>query len=135
MYPAVTRPELCDLPARSVASTLYRRAGVGPADIDVAQFYDCFTITVLLQFESYGFCGRGEGGPFAASGAIRRDGSLPINTSGGHLSEGYIHGMNHIVEAVRQMRHEADVQIPDAEVCLVTGGPFPASSGLILRRA
>ena len=84
------------LPATAVADVLYRRAGLGPADIDVAQFYDCFSITVLLQLEDWGFCAKGEGGPFVASGAIDLGGSLPINTGGGHLSEGYIHGLNHV---------------------------------------
>ena len=78
----------------------------------MAQFYDCFTITVLLQLEDYGFCAKGEGGPFAASGALDKGGRLPINTSGGHLSEGYIHGMNHIVEGVRQIRARRPARSP-----------------------
>ena len=102
--------------------------------MDVAQFYDCFTITVLLQLEDYGFCARGESGPFAASGAIAEDGSIPINTDGGNMSGGYIHGLNHIVEGTRQMRGTADVQIPGAATCLVTSGPAGHSSALILRR-
>jgi acetyl-CoA acetyltransferase len=103
--------------------------------MDVAQLYDCFTISVILQLEAYGFCGRGEGGAFAASGAIRRDGALPINTAGGHMSEGYVHGMNHILEAVRQLRGTADMQIADAEFSLCTGGPLPIGSSAVLRRA
>ena len=103
-FPVVLRDDITTLPAKPTADTLYRRAGLGPSDIDVAQFYDCFTITVLLQLEDYGFCAKGEGGAFASSGAIELGGSLPINTGGGHLSEGYIHGMNHIVEGVRQIR-------------------------------
>ena len=85
--------------------------GSGPADIDVAQLYDCFTITVLLQLEDFGFCAKGEGGAFVSSGAIELGGSLPINTGGGHLSEGYIHGMNHIVEGVRQIRGTSTGQV------------------------
>ena len=135
MYTAVTRKSLVELPAYTVANKLYERAGLGPQDIDVAQIYDCFTISVLMQLEAFGFCEPGAGGPFVASGAIRRDGSVPINTAGGHLSEGYIHGMNHIVEATRQMRGTGAVQVADAETCLVTGGPFPTSSALILRKA
>ena len=69
------RESITELPAKHVAETLYRRAGLGPADIDVAQLYDCFTITVLLQLEDWGFCKKGEGGPFAASGAIDLGGS------------------------------------------------------------
>ncbi|HET7720826.1 MAG TPA: hypothetical protein VFK43_12735, partial [Acidimicrobiales bacterium] len=87
-YPVLMRESLTTLPARSVAETLYRRAGIGPSDIDVAQVYDCFTITVLLQLEDWGFCKKGEGGPFVAGGEIEMDGSIPINTGGGHLSEG-----------------------------------------------
>jgi acetyl-CoA acetyltransferase len=101
----------------------------------VAQFYDCFTITVLLQLEDYGFCAKGEGGPFAASGAIDKGGALPINTAGGHLSEGYIHGLNHIVEGVRQIRGTSTSQVVGAEVCLVTSGLPVTTSALILRRA
>jgi acetyl-CoA acetyltransferase len=132
--PILMRPDPMELPSRRVAETLYRRAGIGPSDIDVAQFYDCFTITVLVQFEDYGFCDQGEGGAFAESGAIRKGGSLPINTSGGNLSDGYIHGMSHIVEGARQMRDESTSQVPGAETCLVTSG-LPISSGaMILRR-
>ena len=135
MFPVVTREDITDLGGRRAAATLWKRAGVGPADMDIAQIYDCFTISVLLQLEAFGFCGKGESGPFAASGALRRDGHLPINTAGGHLSEGYVHGMNHIVEAVRQLRGEADMQIPDAELCLCTGGPLPIGSSVVFRRA
>jgi acetyl-CoA acetyltransferase len=103
--------------------------------MDTAQLYDCFTISVILQLEAYGFCAKGEGGPFAASGAIRQGGALPINTGGGHLSEGYVHGMNHIVQAVRQLRGEADMQVPGAELSLVTGGPLPVGSSVVFRRA
>jgi len=118
----------------ALANRLYRLAGIGPDDIDVAQFYDCFTITVLMQLEDYGFCGRGEGGPFAASGALELDGSLPINTSGGNLADGYIHGLSHIVEGVRQLRGESTATVAGAQTCLVTSGmPGPGTSALILR--
>jgi acetyl-CoA acetyltransferase len=133
--PILMRESYTTWPSAHVARTLYQRAGLGPGDVDVAQIYDCFTITTLIQLEDYGFCEKGEGGPFAASGAIGLDGSLPINTGGGHLSEGYIHGMNHIVEGVRQMRGTSSSQVPGAETCLVTAGSPPASSALILRRA
>ena len=132
-FPVVLREDLTTLPAKPTADTLYRRAGLGPEDIDVAQLYDCFTITVLLQIEDYGFCAKGEGGAFVSGGEIDLDGSLPINTGGGHLSEGYIHGMNHIVEGVRQIRGESTSQVPGAEVCLVTSTPLPPGSALILR--
>jgi acetyl-CoA acetyltransferase len=134
LYPTIMRQSLTTQTSHSLAEILYRRAGLGPADVDVAQFYDCFTITVLLQLEDYGFCEKGEGGHFAASGAIDKGGRLPINTSGGHLSEGYLHGMNHIVEGVRQIRGTSTSQVPRAEVCLVTSGLPVTTSGLILRR-
>jgi acetyl-CoA acetyltransferase len=135
MFPVVTRKDMTDLGGRRAGETLWKRAGVGPHEMDTAQLYDCFTISVILQLEAYGFCGKGEGGPFAASGAIRQGGALPINTGGGHLSEGYVHGMNHIVQAVRQLRGEADMQVPGAELSLVTGGPLPVGSSVVFRRA
>ncbi|MGF7234351.1 MAG: thiolase C-terminal domain-containing protein [Frankia sp.] len=134
-FPSLLRESITELPARSVASTLYRRAGLGPDDVDVAQIYDCFTITVLLQLEDWGFCKKGEGGPFVAGGGIDLGGRIPINTGGGHLSEGYIHGMNHILEGVRQIRGESTSQVAGAEVCLVTSTPLPPGSALILRAA
>jgi len=134
-FPVLMRKSITELPATSVARTLYRRAGLGPADVDVAQIYDCFTITVLLQLEDWGFCKKGEGGPFVAGGEIDLGGGIPINTGGGHLSEGYIHGMNHILEGVRQIRGESTSQVPGAEVCLVTSTPLPPGSALMLRAA
>jgi acetyl-CoA acetyltransferase len=132
MFPALMRDSITSLSSRAVADVLWARAGLGPADIDVAQLYDCFTITLLLQLEDYGFAKRGEGGAFAADGGIGLDGPLPCNTSGGHLSEGYIHGMNLVVEAVRQVRGTSASQVHGAEVSLVTSAPPPASSALIL---
>jgi acetyl-CoA acetyltransferase len=133
MFPILMRDTLTQLPATAVAETLWSRAGMGPSDVDVAQLYDCFTITVLLQLEDWGFCKKGEGGPFAASGAIGLGGELPINTAGGHLSEGYVHGMNHVLEGVRQVRGTSTSQVPGAETCLVATSPLPPGSALILR--
>jgi acetyl-CoA acetyltransferase len=135
VFPALYRDSLTTHPSAAVASTLYRRAGLGPEDIDVAQLYDCFTITLLLQLEDYGFCKKGEGGPFVESGALDLNGSLPVNTAGGHLSEGYIHGMNHIVEGVRVLRGHSTSPVAGAETCLVTSGIPVATSAMILRRA
>ena len=120
----------------AIARNLYQSAGVGPADIDVAQIYDHFTPQVICQLEDYGFCAQGEGGPFVASGAIRRDGgSIPVNTDGGQLSCGYVWGMTHVREAVEQLRGTAANQVAVAELALVTGGPSVVPvSGLILRR-
>jgi acetyl-CoA acetyltransferase len=134
-FPVLMRETITELPGYAVADVLYRRADLTAADIDVAQLYDCFTITVLMQLEDWGFCAKGEGGPFAASGAIGLAGSIPINTGGGHMSEGYIHGMNHILEGVRQVRGESTSQVPGAQNCLVTATPLPPGSALILGAA
>jgi acetyl-CoA acetyltransferase len=107
----------------AIARILYERAGIGPEDIQVAQLYDHFTSQVLMQIEDYGFCARGESGDFAASGALRVGGRLPINTDGGQLSCGYVWGMTHVREAVRQLRGQSTTPVPDVEHCLVTGGP------------
>jgi acetyl-CoA acetyltransferase len=132
MFPVLARESITALSSRAVSGVLWARAGLGPGDVDVAQLYDCFTITLLLQLEDYGFADRGQGGAFAADGGIDLAGPLPCNTSGGHLSEGYIHGMNHVVEAVRQVRGTSTAQVPGAEVSMVTSAPPPASSALIL---
>jgi acetyl-CoA acetyltransferase len=125
--------------AAALAPRLYAQAGLGPGDVDVAEIYDCFTYSVIVQLEDYGFCAKGEGGPYVASGATALDGPLPVNTHGGFLSEGYVHGMNHIAEAVSQLRGDAgDRQVPGAEVALSTAQPgyiLPATSALILRRS
>ena len=125
--------------ARASGERAYQLAEVGPADIDTAQLYDCFTYMVLAQLEDYGFCGKGEGGPFAASGALALGGALPTNTAGGQLSEGHVEGMLQIVEAVRQLRrdHPPERQVPDARLALVSGhgGNTVCHSTLILERA
>jgi acetyl-CoA acetyltransferase len=125
---------------KPIANRLYKQAGLSPADIDVALLYDHFTPMVLMQLEDYGFCERGEGGEFVESGAIRyspdrKQGSIPVNTHGGQLSEAYIIGMTHIVEGVEQMRGSAINQVDGALHALVTGGPASLPvSGLILGR-
>lgn len=114
----------------------YSMAGLGPSDIDMFSVYDCFTYMVLVQLEDYGFCKKGEGGPFAASGALGLGGQLPTNTAGGQLSEGHTEGMLQIVEAARQVRHDhgPDRQVKDAEVAMVSGhgGNTVCHSSLIL---
>ena len=120
---------------RPVARRLYEMAGIGPGDVDVAQIYDHFTSQVLMQLEDYGFCAKGDGGPFVASGAISYpDGALPLNTDGGQLSCGYVWGMTHVREAVEQIRGTAVNQVAGANIALVTGGPsvIPVS-GLLLQ--
>ena len=129
---------MVDTGSKRAGETAYHMAGVGPDDIDGAQIYDCFTHMVLLQLEDYGFCQKGEGGPFAASGALTLQGRLPTNTSGGQLSEAHAEGMLQVVEGVRQVRHDygPDRQIKDAELMLVTGhgGATVCQSALILGR-
>ena len=119
---------------RRIARELFAKAGLAPADIDVAQIYDHFSGMVLLALEDFGFCGPGESGDFVTERGIRWDtGALPLNTSGGHLSEAYVHGMNHLVEGVRQLRGDSTAQVAGARTCLVTGGLGVApTGGLIL---
>jgi acetyl-CoA acetyltransferase len=121
---------------RPVAKRLFEMAGVTPADVDVALLYDHFSPLVIMQLEDYGFCPIGEGGPFVAEGNMRwPDGSIPVNTHGGNLSEAYIIGMTHIREAVEQIRGTAVNQVEGAEIALVTGGPaaLPVSGTLLAR--
>jgi acetyl-CoA acetyltransferase len=115
-----------------VARRLYQMAGVRPSDIDVAQLYDHFSGMVLLALEDLGFCGKGESGPFVAAGHTQRDGSIPVNTHGGNLSEANLHGTTHIIEGVRQIRGTSSSQVPGAELCLVTGGPSPVPTSAML---
>jgi acetyl-CoA acetyltransferase len=118
-----------------MAGRLWGKAGLGPGDMDVAQIYDHFTGCVLMQLEDFGFCKRGEGGPFIETGALSwHGGSLPTNTHGGSLSEAYIHGLNHVVEGVRSLRGESSSPVENAEVCLVTSGACVASSAILLGR-
>ena len=123
--------------AAAMSPRLYAMAGVGPGDIDVAEIYDAFTFLVPLQLEDYGFCGKGEGPAFMADGRTALGGSLPVNTHGGHLSEGYVHGLNHMAEAVTQLRGACGVrQVPDAEVALSTGqcGYVAGSTSAVILR-
>jgi acetyl-CoA acetyltransferase len=132
MYPVLMSESLTSLPSRQAANRLYRRAGLGPEDVDVAQLYDCFTITLFLQLADYGFCEAGETSAFVESGALDLDGKLPANTAGGQLSESYIHGMNHVVEGVRQIRGTSTSQVSGAQASLVTSAPPPGTSALLL---
>jgi acetyl-CoA acetyltransferase len=120
----------------ALADGLFQRAGVERRDIDFAQLYDCFTYSVLVQLEDFGFCAKGESGAFFREGRARLGGELPVNTGGGLLSEAYIHGLNCVVEAVDQLRGDSGArQVADARLGLVTaGGAAHSGSALILGR-
>ncbi|MDP1964451.1 MAG: hypothetical protein Q8K93_19905, partial [Reyranella sp.] len=97
---------------RYAREILWPNSGVGPEDVDVTGSYDAFTFTTMLQLEDYGFCKKGEGGDYVSDGTIRLGGRRPNNTSGGHLCEGYTHGLNMVIENVRQLRHDVDDSCP-----------------------
>jgi acetyl-CoA acetyltransferase len=115
-----------------VASQLYAQSGLGPDDFKSAILYDHFTPYVLIQLEEFGFCARGEAKEFVRAGAHARGGRLPLNPNGGQLGEAYIHGMNGIAEAVRQLRGTSVNQMADIEHMLVSAGSGLPTSGLIL---
>jgi len=130
-------PDLTVVPAARSGRDAFAMAGIGPGDIDVAELYDSFTVTVLLTLEALGFCAPGEGGKFVSNGRISPGGEFPLNTSGGGLS--YAHpgmfGIFLLIEAVRQLRGEAGQrQIPDARIALVngSGGVLSSASTAIL---
>lgn len=128
----------CEDPLRGpswvTARQLYRQSDIQAHDIDVAQLYDAFTPLVPLSLEGYGFCARGEGAAFTENDNLGLAGALPVNTSGGGLSEAYVHGFNLLTEGVRQLRGTARNQVAGASTCLVTGGEGVPTGALILRR-
>jgi acetyl-CoA acetyltransferase len=133
MMTSYYRDDLCGLPEmKGVGDTLWAASGLTPDDISTAFLYDHFTPFVLMQLEELGFCGRGEAKDFATVENLSIGGRLPINTSGGLLGEAYIHGMNGITEAVRQIRGTSHNPVPNVEHVLVTSGTGVPTSGLIL---
>lgn len=120
-------------PAWAAADLLWRTADFRPADVKVGQIYDAFTSLIPLSLEGYGFCERGEGAAFTEDGALELGGRLPINTSGGGLSEAYVHGFNLINEGVRQLRGTSTAQVEGADTCLVTAGEGVPTSAVLLR--
>ena len=127
------RKDITGLPEMGlVAQQLWQQSGLSAQDIQTAVIYDHFTPFVLPQLEEFGFCKRGEAKDFVRAGEHARGGKLPINTHGGQLGEAYIHGMNGVAEAVRQVRGSAANQVDNVHNVLVTAGTGVPTSGLIL---
>lgn len=127
------RDELASLPEMELAARLvYEQSGLSPADIDAACLYDAFTPEVIMQLESFGFCGRGEAPDFVRDGHLDIGGRLPNNTHGGLLSEAYIHGMNNIAEGVRLIRGTSTNQPAKNDHVLVSSGVGVPTGALIL---
>ena len=127
------REIISDLPEMGlVARQLWEQSGVGPSDVKAAMLYDAFTPMVLVQLEEFGFCGRGEAKDYVADGGIEIGGNLAVNTNGGQLGEAYIHGMNGIAEAVRQVRGTAVNQIDGLEHAIATGGTGVPTSAVLV---
>jgi acetyl-CoA acetyltransferase len=120
-------------PGAYAAKDIWRMSGVEPKDVPVAQLYDAFSTLVLASLEEYGFCKPGEAGDFVADHGLEIGGRLPTNTSGGSLSEAYVHGINLIIEATRQIRGTSLNQVPGAKLSLVTSGNMVPTGALLLR--
>lgn len=132
---AMLWPDLSRNYTSLLADDLWRSAEMRPGEVDFAEIYDCFSSTVLINLEGLGLVGRGEAGAFIRSGATGLDGRLPTNTSGGLLSEGYLHGMNTLTEAVLQIQGRGGArQVPRNRSCVVTSGGMMDGSALVLAR-
>ncbi|GAA4578601.1 lipid-transfer protein [Planotetraspora phitsanulokensis] len=133
MMTSYYRDDMTGLPEMGVVGRkLWKESGLSPSEIQTAVIYDHFTPFVLTQLEELGFCDRGEAKDFIRNGGIEIDGHLPVNPHGGQLGEAYIHGMNGIAEAVRQIRGTAVNQVAGVQNVLVTAGTGVPTSGLIL---
>jgi acetyl-CoA acetyltransferase len=118
----------------AVGKNLWRQSDFQPQDVKVAQIYDAFSPLIPFTLEALGFCKEGEGAAFTENGALELGGRLPINTSGGSLSEAYVHGMNLVTEAVKQIRGTSTAQVPNADVGLVTSAYVVPTGAVLLRR-
>jgi len=126
-------PDLTTMPAKHVSDAVWAQSGLGPKDVDTAQIYDGFTWLTLCWLEDAGFCTKGEGGPFVASGTTALGGRLPLNTHGGNLSEGRSHGVGHLIEAVSQLRGTCGPrQVPGAKVAFAANGGGPIAGAVVL---
>jgi acetyl-CoA acetyltransferase len=124
------RPDLARFDdMEAVAVELWRQSGLAVDDIDAAMIYEHFSPIVFLQLEAFGVCAAGEAKDFVAAGNLALDGRLPTNTHGGHLGEAYLHGLNHVTEATRQLRGTAANQLADPRHILVTAGMSAAILG------
>lgn len=127
--------DLTTMAARDAAAQMWARTDLTPADVDTAQLYDGFSFLTLAWIEALGFCGRGEGGPFLEDGRIALGGPLPLNTWGGQLSGGRLHGFGFVAEAIRQLRGTCGArQVPDCEVAVVGVGGGPVAGCMLLTR-
>jgi acetyl-CoA acetyltransferase len=125
-----------EYPGEASAKKAYAMAGLGPKDLDLAQVYDGFSISALVQTEMLGLCERGQGGKFYHAGHAMPGGAMPINTSGGHMSGGYVPGISLLIEGVRQLRgQEGERQVPDARVCAIAGLGGNSHSTTIITRS
>jgi acetyl-CoA acetyltransferase len=126
-------PRFLDIGPGDAGRRAFAEAGIRHADVDFAEIYDCFTMSIILQLESLGFCRAGEGASFVANGRTAPGGALPVNTDGGHLSHAYVPGMTHVVEAVRQLRGQrGEAQVAGAELGVVSTFAGPDHATLVL---
>ena len=128
---------MTSMAARDAAASMWERTELGPTDVDIAQLYDGFSVLPLVWLEALGFCGRGESGPFVDGGSrIALDGELPLNTAGGQLSAGRLHGFGLLHEACVQLRGDGgERQVPGRhEVAAVANGGGPIAGTMLLTR-